>query len=94
MSRFCTKEYQPPTPHNIKNPFMHLTNYSLNKKNEDYEFNIKASFDTGSKRTFSFVMDHLDKIGFNKEEVMEDIKYLIRMLMISLHPFLVFNFDC
>jgi hypothetical protein len=73
---------------------MHLTNYSLNKKNEDYEFNIKASFDTGSKRTFSFVMDHLDKIGFNKEEVMEDIKYLIRMLMISLHPFLVFNFDC
>ena len=29
-----------------------------------------------------------------QKEVMEEIKNLIRMLMISLHPFLIFNFDC
>jgi len=70
---------------------MHLTNYSLNKKNEDYEFNENnEKFDTGSKRTFSFIMEHLEKIGFDKNKVMEKIKYLIRMLMISLHPFLMF----
>lgn len=73
---------------------MHLTNYSLNKKNEDYEFNLEASFDTGSKRTFSFVMKHLERIGYNPAEVLEDIKFLMRMLMISLHPFLCFDFDC
>ena len=73
---------------------MHLTNYTLNKKNEEYEFNVNGDFDTGSKRTFSFVMNHLEKIGYNRHEVMEEIKNLIRMLMISLHPFLIFNFDC
>ena len=73
---------------------MHLTNYSLNKRNEEYDFVINGDFDTGSKRTFSFVMKHLDKIGINSAEVMEEIKELIRMLMISLHPFLMFSFDC
>ena len=74
---------------------MHLTNYSLNKKNEDYEFiENNEKFDTGSKRTFSFIMEHLEKIGFDKKEVLEKIKYLIRMLMISLHPFLMFQFYC
>ena len=39
-------------------------------------------------------MKHLERIGYNPVEVMDDIKYLMKMLMISLHPFLCFNFDC
>ena len=38
MARFCTVEYELPTNKNLKNEFMHLTNYSLNKKNLDYKF--------------------------------------------------------
>jgi hypothetical protein len=33
LARFCTEPYAEPTVHNIHNAFMHLTNYSLNKKN-------------------------------------------------------------
>jgi len=41
---------------------MHLTNYTLNKKNEDYEFNKEnTKFDTGSKRTLSFVLEYIEK---------------------------------
>ena len=39
MARFCTSEYEMPNSENLKNTFMHLTNYSLNKKNWDYDFN-------------------------------------------------------
>ena len=50
---------------------MHLTNYSLNKKNEAYKFVSNADDEsiklgsTGSKRTFSFVMDYLKRDGKN-----------------------------
>lgn len=32
LVRFATEEYQAPTEENLKNIYMHLTNYSLNKK--------------------------------------------------------------
>ena len=73
---------------------MHLTNYSLNKKNEEYEFSESGELNTGSKRTFSWVMDYLKKEGKDSDQLMEEIKNLCRMLMIGLHPFLMFNFDC
>jgi len=38
MARFCTEKYKLPTAENIKNEYMHLTNYSLNKKNDLYKF--------------------------------------------------------
>jgi hypothetical protein len=36
MARFCTQRYMQPTEDNRSQPFMHLTNYSLNKNNENY----------------------------------------------------------
>ena len=32
LARFCTEDYEPPQPSNLRNAFAHLTNYSLNKK--------------------------------------------------------------
>ena len=42
---------------------MHLTNYSLNKKNKDYKFDgDNEDFkNTGSKRTFSHIMNYFKK---------------------------------
>jgi len=37
MCRLCTSEYQKPSKTNMKNSFVHLTNYSLNKKSMKYE---------------------------------------------------------
>ena len=36
LARFCTARYQAPTKSNYKKAFMHLTNYSINKKNERF----------------------------------------------------------
>eukprot|EP00051_Salpingoeca_urceolata_P010484 m.128176 g.128176 ORF g.128176 m.128176 type:complete len:868 (-) comp16729_c0_seq1:43-2646(-) len=36
MARFCTVPYEAPTAKNFSTVYMHLTNYSLNKKSEGY----------------------------------------------------------
>lgn len=35
LCRFATAPYQPPTTGNMRNVFMHLTNYSINKHNKE-----------------------------------------------------------
>ena len=37
FARFCTEAYREPTKQNIKNIYMHLTNYALNKDAANYE---------------------------------------------------------
>ena len=36
LARFCTVPYQHPNNRNIHSAFMHLTNYSLNKRSRNY----------------------------------------------------------
>lgn len=36
IARFATKEYKKPKRSNMKNMFMHLTNYSINKRSDDF----------------------------------------------------------
>src|SRR6218665_535378 len=36
LARFCTIPYRPPTNRNIRASYMHLTNYSLNKRSRNY----------------------------------------------------------
>ena len=36
LARFCTVPYQHPNNRNIHSSFMHLTNYSLNKRSRNY----------------------------------------------------------
>jgi hypothetical protein len=57
MTRLCTQEYRPPNKYNFDRTYVHLTNYSLNKKNENvkFEFNQENYLNTGHKRTFTFV---------------------------------------
>jgi len=37
LARFCTEDYRQPHAGNMKNMFMHLTNFSLNKQSEKYK---------------------------------------------------------
>lgn len=39
LSRFCTEKYCEPEEKNIKNTFMHLTNYSINKFSSKFKEN-------------------------------------------------------
>ena len=92
MSRFCTEEYCPPNKYNYNKIMMHLTNYSLNKKNEDvkFEFNGEDCLNTGHKRTLTFVLNYLKENGYDHEKTWFDIKEICMMIMLSFHPFLLF----
>jgi len=59
----------------------------------DFEFNMEDDLNTGSKRTLSFVLNEIKSHGHNAEKVWDDIKELVTMLLISLHPFIQFNYD-
>ena len=43
LVRFATINYQFPDESNLRSSYMHLTNYSINKKNEDYKFYDKEA---------------------------------------------------
>ena len=92
MSRFCTREYSPPAKYNYEKIMMHLTNYSLNKKNENVKFEINGDdyLNTGHKRTLTFVMNWLKKHNYDADETWNRIKEMCTMIMLSFHPFLLF----
>ena len=52
LARFATEKYQKPSDKNIGNLCMHLTNYAINKENENFIANTdKNNDDVGSKRS-------------------------------------------
>jgi len=61
MARLCSEPYKSPAADNLKDVFSHLTNYSLNKKNENYVFaraqgdNAKAADGNGGRSPSSGV---------------------------------------
>lgn len=61
LSRFSTDEYKAPTKKNLKNMYMHLTNYAINCKNKGkFIFNKSLEdMDVGHKRTFSFILKYI-----------------------------------
>ena len=46
MARLCTTLYEPPTLDNIDKTYMHLTNFTLNKKSDNYVHTAHAESDT------------------------------------------------
>ncbi|BFZ00035.1 hypothetical protein BsWGS_03074 [Bradybaena similaris] len=59
LVRLATEKYLPPHENNINKLFMHLTNYSVNKRNELYDKNM--AFDTGSKRSIRYFNEYLQR---------------------------------
>lgn len=39
LARFATEAYESPVGANLGNLFMHLTNYAINKENENFQYN-------------------------------------------------------
>jgi hypothetical protein len=53
LVRFATAEYEPPHAGNLHNTMSHLTNYSLNKRSENYVNGEAGGEGGGSKRALS-----------------------------------------
>lgn len=102
LVRFATMDYQLPDEKNLNQIFMHLTNYSLNKKNTSYNFVATeetaeqqqqqqqgADFDScgqGSKRKLTKIYNYMNKRGFNVNKIRAEIDDLVIKTIFSLLP--------
>ena len=84
MVRFCTLAYQPPTTKNLHKTFMHLTNYSLNKRSKDYVHSEDG--DKGSKQTFGSVLSELQSHGIDTHELWSRISQLVCKTVVAVVP--------
>ena len=57
MVRICTETYKKPTWENKSNNYMHLSNFSLNKNNKDFDWDSENS----NKWTLSSIIPLLEK---------------------------------
>jgi tubulin polyglutamylase TTLL6/13 len=89
MARFCTEKYMKPSPRNLDQVFSHLTNYSLNKRNEHFQQPEDAiQADTGNKRSLSSILPIIEKLGFDVDLLQSEIDNLVRLTIASVQPFL------
>ena len=88
MARFCTEPYQKPRPGNLDQIYRHLTNYSLNKKNDKFSQPTEKDSTDGFKRSFSSVLDQMKSEGVDIEKIKESIHDLIVLTILSVHSFL------
>jgi len=97
MARFSTVAYQVPSATNLKNQFMHLTNYAINQKNKDvFQFNDDAEVsDVGHKRTFTSILNHIVETypdGQHKvNQLLLQIELIIIRTILTVQPSLKSN---
>ncbi|KAM3594469.1 uncharacterized protein V6R79_008429 [Siganus canaliculatus] len=83
LARFATVKYDR-TSRNIKNTFMHLTNYSLNKKSSDYvSCDDPEVEDYGNKWSMSAVLRYLKQEGKDTTLLMGQVEDLIVKALLS-----------
>jgi tubulin polyglutamylase TTLL11 len=94
LARFCTEDYEAPTNRNISNAFMHLTNYSLNKRSSKFVHTDEISEpNNGSKQTLESLYAELEQAGYSVETIKADIKVLIAKTLVGIHSGLSNHFN-
>eukprot|EP00826_Nyctotherus_ovalis_P036329 TRINITY_DN3211_c0_g1_i13.p1 TRINITY_DN3211_c0_g1~~TRINITY_DN3211_c0_g1_i13.p1 ORF type:complete len:565 (+),score=152.27 TRINITY_DN3211_c0_g1_i13:118-1812(+) len=87
LARLATEEYEQPSRYNMKNVYVHLTNYAINKRSENFVFNTdEDEADTGHKRSLSFVWSYIDSHGGDSKELQQKIKSLIVKTFCAVQP--------
>ncbi|GAB0092904.1 tubulin polyglutamylase TTLL13 [Sergentomyia squamirostris] len=79
LARLATKTYKQPSIHNSGNMFMHLTNYSLNKRSQSFS----SDTESGSKRTFAILQRILEENGHDVQEIWKKIDDVIIKTILS-----------
>ncbi|KAK8881615.1 positive regulation of cilium movement [Tritrichomonas musculus] len=89
MARFCTEQYVPPKSSNLEQVYSHLTNYSLNKKNDHFQQPENAEeADCGSKRSLTSVYKYITKNGGDVSIIQHEIESIIRKTIGLIQPLL------
>uniref|UniRef100_A0A0A9ZGF3 Tubulin polyglutamylase TTLL6 n=1 Tax=Lygus hesperus TaxID=30085 RepID=A0A0A9ZGF3_LYGHE len=69
IARFATRKYEEPNESNFSDRFMHLTNYSVNRRNSLFN----ADGDEGSKRKLSTVNEWMKSHGYDVDHIWASI---------------------
>lgn len=94
LARFATCKYSPPVASNKKNRYIHLTNYSVNKHNKDFQFNENPTEDgVGSKWSLKAFMRYLEKRGVNTKMLWARIDEILIKTMLSVEPLIKSSCD-
>jgi len=88
LARFTTQAYEEPTQINCKDVFMHLTNYAIQKRSDDF---IRDE-DTGTKRRISTINKWLVQNGYDIDKMWSDVDDVIIKVLISAFPVLKHNY--
>lgn len=84
LARFCSEKYNLEKP--LSNKFMHLTNYSINKKNINYVANEEENEDNyGFKWSLTALIKHLKSLGRDTDKLWNKITDIIIKAIISGH---------
>ena len=84
MARFCTVPYSPPSVSNMHESFMHLTNYSLNKRSKEYVHSERG--DEGSKQTLDSIMSELERDGHDVKGLWDRVGSLVCKTVFAVMP--------
>ena len=73
LARFCTHNYKKPDHTNIKDLYMHLTNFSLNKNSQKYKAPTDKfqDDDKSSKQLFTAILKNLVNKGKDTRHLMK-----------------------
>ena len=84
LVRLCTKKYKI-TKKNLKDSFVHLTNYSINKDSEDFRHGAKedAEDTSGHKWRFTALKKWWSNKGIDVDKIMADIRLLIAKTFVA-----------
>lgn len=86
MVRFCTMPYQPPSIQNLHQTFMHLTNYSLNKRSKDFVHSEEGKESEASKRTLTSVVPELEAQGHDVEDMWRQVGEMVGKTVVAILP--------
>lgn len=83
LVRLCTKKYGV-TKKSLKDSFVHLTNYSINKNSENFQANKGDGDDaSGHKWSFTALKNHWTDAGIDVKKVITDIRLLIAKTFVA-----------
>ncbi|KAG8547187.1 hypothetical protein GDO81_028888 [Engystomops pustulosus] len=86
LVRFASCKYSS-SMKSLSNKFMHLTNYSVNKKNVDYKANADESACQGHKWALKALWSYLNQEGFSSDKIWEKIKEMVIKTIIASEPY-------
>ncbi|XP_044294057.1 tubulin polyglutamylase TTLL4 isoform X3 [Varanus komodoensis] len=87
LVRFASCKYSS-SMKSLNNKYMHLTNYSINKKNTEYKSNADETACEGHKWALKALWSYLSQKGIDSEAIWEKIKDIVVKTIIASEPYI------